>query len=156
MAQLAETTKKVEIFVVDKNKTRQGGAFFKYLNLTHFDLSKYGIFKVVDKRNYIHNCLYLALKEGGLSKPKLQQLIISLRNRTIHKCDLRKISEILEIHIELISIQDGLEVCRVEHYGKEHLEKYELGLMEGHYFINDRTDVTSYSLTNYNDVKYIK
>ena len=28
----------VETFVVDKHKTRQGGAFFKYLNLTNFDL----------------------------------------------------------------------------------------------------------------------
>ncbi len=79
-----------------------------------------------------------------------------MRNRTIHKCDLRKISEILEIHIELISIKDGVETCRVEHYGKEHLEKYELGLMSGHYFINDRTDITSYSLINYNDVKDVK
>ena len=28
----------VEIFVVDTNKTSQGGAFVKYLNLTNFDL----------------------------------------------------------------------------------------------------------------------
>ena len=34
----------VEIFVVDKNKTRAGGSFFPYINNTIFDLTKYGIF----------------------------------------------------------------------------------------------------------------
>ena len=36
--------KTVELFIVDKNKTRAGGSFFPYLNITIFDLSKYGIF----------------------------------------------------------------------------------------------------------------
>ena len=36
---------KIEIFVVDKDKTRAGGAFFPYLNNTIFDLDKYGILK---------------------------------------------------------------------------------------------------------------
>ena len=53
--------KEVEMFIVDKNRTRAGGCFFPYLNITIFDLSKYGIFKSVDKTNYKHNCLYLAL-----------------------------------------------------------------------------------------------
>ena len=35
----------VEIFVVDKNKTRAGGSFFPYINNTIFDLTKYGIFE---------------------------------------------------------------------------------------------------------------
>ena len=80
--------KEVEIFVVDKNRTRAGGSFFPYLNNTIFDLSKYGIFKTVDKNNYKHNCLYLALKAGGLTDVKLQELILTMRNRHIHKCDL--------------------------------------------------------------------
>ena len=51
-----------ETFVVDKHKTRQGGAFFKYLNLSNLDLEKYGLFKYIDRNNYKHNCLHLALK----------------------------------------------------------------------------------------------
>ena len=128
--------KTVEIFIVDKNKTRAGGSFFPYLNITIFDLSKYGIFKTVDRNNYRHNCLYLALQAGGLSYIKLQQLILSLRNRHIHKCDLENVCNTLEIHIELISIKaDGLS--RIEHYGKDFDEKYNLGLVNRHYFIND-------------------
>ena len=36
--------KEAELFIVDKNRTRAGGSFFPYLNITIFDLSKYGIF----------------------------------------------------------------------------------------------------------------
>ena len=49
--------KEVELFIVDKNKTRAGGSFFPYLNITIFDLSQYGISKIIDRRNYKHNCL---------------------------------------------------------------------------------------------------
>jgi len=147
--------KEVEIFVVDKNKTRAGGAFFPFLNNTIFDLSKYGIFKKVDRNNYKHNCLYLALKAGGLSDIKLQQLVLTLKNRTIHKCDLSKVCDALEIHIELITIKnDGLS--RIEHYGKDYDEKYNIGLVKEHYFINDDTELTSYCLENYEEVKEIK
>merc|ERR1712127_804762 len=127
---LLESETEVEIFIVDKNKTRSGGSFFPYLNNTIFDLSKYGIFKTVDRHNYKHNCLYLALQAGGLSDVKLQELILTLRNRHIHKCDLSNVCDTLEIHIELISIKaDGLS--RIEHYGKHFDEKYNLGLVKG-------------------------
>ena len=101
-----------------------------------------------DRTNYNHNCLYLALEAGGLSDIKLQQLILTLRNRTINKCDLSNVCDVLEIHIELISIRDD-GTCRVEHYGKDYEEKYNLGLVKNHYFINDTTNVTSYCLENY-------
>ena len=42
---ILETENEVEIFVVDKNKTRSGGAFFNCLNNTLFDFDKYGVFK---------------------------------------------------------------------------------------------------------------
>ena len=142
----------VEIFVVDKNKTRSGGAFFLYLNNTLYDLDKYGIFKTIDRHNYKHNCLYLALEAGGLSVIKLQQLILTLKNRIIHKCDLSNVCDVLEIHIELISIRDD-GTSRVEHYGKDYEEKYNLGLVKNHYFINDDTNLTAYCLENYEEVK---
>ena len=43
--EIAKKETEVEIFIVDKNKTRAGGSFFPYLNTTIFDLSKYVIFK---------------------------------------------------------------------------------------------------------------
>ena len=63
---LINVEQEVGLLTVEKNKTRAGGSFFPYLNITIFDLSKYGIFKSVDRENYKHNCLYLALQAGGL------------------------------------------------------------------------------------------
>ena len=143
-------------YLHQKNKTRAGGSFFPYLNITIFDLSKYGIFKTVDRNNYKHNCLYLALQAGGLSDVKLQELILSLRNRHIHKCGLENVCNTLEIHIELISLRNDGETNRVEHYGKDFDEKCNLGLVKGHYFINDYTELTSYCLDNYEEIKDIK
>ena len=67
---MIDIEKEIEIFVVDKNKTRAGGTFFPCLNNTNFDLDNYGIFKKVDRNNFKHNCLYLALKYCGLSDSK--------------------------------------------------------------------------------------
>ena len=54
-------------------KQRPGSAFFSFLNNTVYDLSKYGTPKSVDRDNYNHNCLYLALQAGSLSDIKLQE-----------------------------------------------------------------------------------
>ena len=147
--------KEVGLFVVDKNKTRARGSFFPYLNITIFGLPKYGIFKISGRTDYKHNCLYLALKAGGLSDVKLQGLILTLRNRHVHKCGLSNLCNTLEIHIQLISLKsDG--GSRVEHYGQDFDGKCNLGLVKGHYFINDYTALTSYCLENYEEVKDIK
>ena len=52
--------------------TRAGGAFFEYLGLTNFYLPKYGLFKIIDRNSYKHNCSCLALAAGGVSDVKLQ------------------------------------------------------------------------------------
>ena len=77
ISELIEQGKEVLIPVLNNEKTRPGGAFFSFLNNTIYDLSKYGLFKSVDKSKYTHNCLYLVLQSGGLSDAKLQELILT-------------------------------------------------------------------------------
>ena len=109
VADLIGVEQEVGLFIVEQNMTRAGWSFFPYLNITIFDLSKSGMFKTVGRNTYKHNCLHLALQAGGLSDIKLQELILSSRNRHIHTCDLENVCNTLEIHIELISIKaDGL------------------------------------------------
>ena len=110
------------ISVLNNEKTKPGGAFFSPVNKAIYDLSGYVIFKPVDKNNYNHSCLYLALQSGGLPDIKLQELVLPLRDRTIPKCDLSNVCNALEIHIELISLRNDGETNRVEHYGKEYDE----------------------------------
>ena len=103
--------------------------------------------------------MYLALKTGGLSDIKLQQLILTLRNRTIHKCDLTNVCTSLEINIKHNTIRSDGETW-TEHYPQNpfinYNDKYDLGLIQHHCFINDTTDVTSYCLNNYDEVKGLK
>ena len=66
--------------------------------------------------------MYLALKAGGLSDVKLQQLILTLRNRTIHKCDLSNVCNALDINVELISFKDEDGNDRVEHYPSPYID----------------------------------
>ena len=48
----------------------------------------------------------------------------------------------------------------VEHYPQsphaQSDDKYNLGLVKGHHFINDYTELTSYSLEHYGEIKDIK
>ena len=117
-------------------------------------------FKSAGRNNYKHKCLYLALKAGGLPDIKLQELILTLRNRHIHKCDLSNLCNTLEINIELISIRTDGKKSDVEHCPQspytEYDEKYNLGLAKSHYFINGSTELTSYCLEHYEEVKDIK
>ena len=43
-------------------------------------------------------------------------MILTSRNRSIHKCDLPNVCNVLEINIELTPLRDDNEKCRVEHY----------------------------------------
>ena len=81
-------------------------------------------------------------------------------NRHVHKCDLPNVCNTLEIDIELIPIRtDGkksdVEHCPTSPYIK-YDEKYNLGLVEGHCFIHGYTELTSYCLGHYKEVKDIK
>ena len=110
---LIHVEQEVEVFTVEKNKTRAGVSFFPYLNTT-FGLSKYGIFKSVERKYCKHNCLYLALQAGGLSYIKLQELVLTL-NRHIHRCDLYNLCYTLEINIELVSTRNDGKKSDVYH-----------------------------------------
>ena len=66
----------------------------------------------------------------------------TLRNRTIHKCDLSNVRNALEIKIELTSLKDEDGNSRVEHHPAPYIdvqEKCNIGLVNNHYLINDTT-----------------
>ena len=130
-------------------KTRPGGGFFKFSNKTHFDFSRYGIFKDVNKENYNDNCLYFALKAAGLPEEKLQQLKMFVMNRIVPKCKLGEVCKLLQICIKLTSIG------RVEHFGDKSHPCFHIGLVDEHYFIIEKTNVTSFSILNYEDIKHL-
>ena len=81
-----------------------------------FGLSKYGIFRIVGRRNYKHDCLYLVLQSGGYQILNYR-LMLSLKNRHVHKCGLGNVCNTLG-YIELVSLRNDGGSNRVEHHGK--------------------------------------
>jgi len=71
-------------------------AFFKYLNLTKFNLNRYGIFSSIKVENYNDTCLIDALRAGGLSEKKLELVKHVVKDRNVPHKDLKEISKHIE------------------------------------------------------------
>ena len=89
-ANVSQNVKLIEIKsrVRHNTKSKPAGAFFKYLNKTHFDVSRYGVFKL-HERNYDDNCFVLALKAGGMSEEKLNSIRADCREELYQEYKLR-------------------------------------------------------------------
>ena len=75
-------------------------------------------------------------------------------NRIIPKCKLKEVCETLQIYIQLTSIRNEMR-SRTEEFGDKTHPLYHLVLVDDHYFIIDKTNLTSYCLINYNDAKHL-
>lgn len=125
---------------------RTGGAFFQYLNTTNIDLTKYGIFKTIEKTNYKNNCLINALAQV-LTRNKLQQAKTLVVEKLFPVCKLKELANVLDLTIKLKKPDD-----RIRTYGEGETE-VNLALYENHYFINDTTEINSYAIDNYEELK---
>jgi hypothetical protein len=135
----------------------KGGAYWNYFNNTHFDLSRYGVFNEKNY-NYDNNCLYEALKYGGLDENKLYELKFILRTRNIPTNRLKEVCENLEICINLIKLRNKKKGDKqfkkiITKYGDSSNETFDIGLIDNHYFLIEQTDLTKYCLEHYEEVK---
>ena len=151
------------------------GAFFKHKNLTEMDFSKYGVFKKQgewiknsqrfkgDKgkskfiSNYEDNCLIYALKEyskdnQSLSIGKVEEVKGFVKGLRVPQKDLPEIAKVLEHKIKLNNINHD----RITTFGKEFENEISLGLIDGHYFINDTTKYTAFAIENYHSIKHLE
>lgn len=125
---------------------RSTGGFFKHINLTHFDLSRYGIYKSEEEIICEDNCLYLALQQGGFPEDKLEDLRITLRTRDIPEYRLKQVCEKFTCRMRV-----SKKGCTIV-YGKAG-PTYNIGLLNEHYFINEVAEVTAFAIDNYDEVK---
>ena len=131
-----------------KNNTKNG-AFFKYINMTKFDFSRYGIFNKIDANNYNDTCLVDALRNGGLSADKLEQVKLMVKNRNIPNKDIKAIAELIKCKI-IIKNENNRHP---QTFGKEYEETYHIGNLDDHFFIIEKTNVTRFSLEHYDEIK---
>ena len=151
---LSHKTDTLELVAIKDGRKRPAGAFFKYTHsCPEFDWSRYGIFTSVDPANYTDNCLWLALKAGGLPDDKLERLKLLVVNRFVPKCKLGEVCAALEIHISLKTVrEDVTSTSRQEGFGDKGAPTYQLGLVDEHFFIIEPVDVTSYALEHRRDL----
>jgi hypothetical protein len=122
-------------------KIKQDDVLFKYTHNTSLDLTKYGINKTGEEASIKEASFMLALRNGGLSDDKIKSIYNIYDISDI--CDLIN----AKIHIKTIDPKHGRN-C----YG-EGEEIFNIGYIEGHYFIIDCTKCTSFALKHYNDLK---
>ena len=136
----------------------QDGAFFKYINLTNMDFSKYGIFNNTNKENYDNNCFINALTQHSKKEnSKLSSVDIENIKTVVHGLHipfsiLEKVADIIQHKIMV----NNVKTTYTKSFGKKYDNVIELGLIENHYFINDTTNYTSYAINNYDKIKDIK
>ena len=124
------------------------GGFFDKLNLLpKVNLDKYGVFHEVDAANYIDNCLCLAFKAAGYDTTAIKQLV---RNQEIPQRKLGEVAKKLNVYITVRRIEDK---SNLRHYGDKTKPRLELGLINKHYFLIEKTEYTSYSIKNYFEVE---
>jgi len=144
---------------INVNDTKTGG-FFKYYNNTDIDLSKYQIFKLDDPLEDYHDCcLVYALLKQGLSQSKYGKIKSFVKNREIPECKFKEIAEILKIKIELktrkYSKKNESNYTFTQTFG-ESKKTYHIGNIDNHYFFNEKTIYSSYSIKHYDEVKHLK
>jgi len=125
---------------------RSAGGFFKYINLTCFDLTRYGIYQEEADIETDENCLFVALCHGGFPEEQRGNLRYLLKTRDIPEYKLKEVCAHFGIKIRLS------KAGRTIIYG-ETGETYNIGLLDDHYFINDTCNVTTYAVDNYQDIK---
>lgn len=124
-----------------------GGAMYPYLLKDNIlNLDRYGIYSKIVSSNYNENCLIQSLRNSGeIEEKKIQQIKCMLKSREIPKRKLKEIADKLNICICLNQIDR-----KTEYHGDKKNKIIDLGLIENHYFINDKkTNITSYALKNY-------
>ena len=124
-----------------------GGAMFPYLLKDNIlNLNRYGVYSEVLSSNYDENCLIQSLRNSGeIEDKQIEKIKCMLKSREIPKRKLKEIADKLNICICLNQIERN-----TEYHGNKKNKMIDLGLIQNHYFINDKkTNITSYALKNY-------
>lgn len=131
----------------EAGRRRPNGGYFRYYNkLNKIDLSRYGIYRNADETDkYVKNCLEIALVSAGIQEHKFDKLKTIIKTRYIPQKDLIKIATNLDICIILRKINTRYNLT----YGDKNKPKIEIGLIDEHYFLIEKTNFTSFAIQNY-------
>ena len=134
-----------------QRRQRNAGALWRYLNKSDIDLSRYGIFRTFDPKNYNYSCFVYALQQSGQFTPEEIDLINDSINTRAFPCDtIKKLCEMFDCYIEVskYSAQQNA-VNKKKYYGdKQTSKKVSLLLRDSHYMLNESLPMTPYYIRN--------
>jgi len=148
---------------VPENPQENGnGAFYPKINSTDIDLSKYQIYnqeQAYDVGDNREDCLIHALICSGVDNCHINGIKEAYPFRSIKTTDLYDIASRIKKNISL-SFYDRCQsrkrqTSRVYPSKKvfDYGDTIELGIINQHYIINEKTKYSRYSIRNYNEVK---
>lgn len=154
LIQFIQAVNEMTIAPIDELNTYafDNGAFFKYLHLTHYDFSRYGIYSSIVPENYNENCLIYAFKLAGVEPSIIEDMKLRMKNRNIPRSDLKQIAEDYNLTIFVRTANQEKAKTKPFMYGSGGKVIY-LGSLDNHYFINEKTNFTRFCIENYEEVK---
>lgn len=145
----------IKVYFVDKAKAnaRNEGAFFKHEVIRNEQtkkiekiLNKYQIYLEGTEINETENCLVHALKLTDLDNDIINQFKLKCKSSHIPMTAIRDLAITNKIKI---SVKKPNEVFT---YGTGD-EVIKIGLIDGHYFLNEEVEITKFSIDNFDEIK---
>lgn len=130
------------------NSNTHVSEFFKYYNLTHYDLTRYQIY---NKGNNVYkdNCLTYALNQAGVKKSLINELKIIVKTPSMIGKHYEQICDICEIQIRVNKLNNNKSYMYT--FGEKYTNIINIGIIDEHCFINEKTNITSYALKHYKE-----
>lgn len=147
-----------------KNKgISKSGDYFKYMNHSDIDLTRYQIIRPTDNQDIINeNCLIYALKVLNIEQKYIQSIKSHIKKGAyVSKSNLWEIGDIIKKNIHLHQYQkmkkegDSVQQYVQKYIINDDFETIELSLYDDHFFIYENIDMTECAIKNYSTLKDI-
>ena len=151
------------VFSKVKGKQQISGAFFKYThNIKNLDLTDFQIYDDLTDISFVfgNNCCFIqALISAGVSENIINEAKHIIINKTVPMCKIDELCILLKLHITVQRIEDKKNLKHYPCDSKQYAnilkkEPIKLGLIDEHYFHIKKTNITSYCIKNYEELKY--
>jgi hypothetical protein len=137
-----------------KELINKAGGFFRYLNTSDIDLTKYQIISCEEEKDILNeHCIIYTLQQCGIREDLINKIKLSI-NPSSHfaKKNLHKLADIIKKRI-VLSFYQKRGWLKKQYYGKNYDSDIHIAIHSDHYFIND--DIL-YREKNYKSIQLIK
>ena len=140
-----------------KKLFKKNAKFFKYLNTTDIDLTRYQIIKGENEKEILNDhCLTYAMSKAGVEDKYIKSFKTTY-NCGVHfsKSNLGKASSIIKKGINLTFMTNDAKAQQIQqlYNPDKHIEVIEIAMFEEHFFINETTEFSTYASKNYDKIK---